>query len=123
MQASMPFVPSAAAQALAQQSAAQLQERRWAAAADRRQLMALTNARRCSMQPLYGEDLLRAVHVDLPIHHVNLIKDKVRQLRLTVILFFLRKVCLQTCPCKRWPDTPAMQDGIRTRTTNSCEGL
>ena len=82
MQASLPFEPSAAAQALVQQSAAQLQARRWAAAADRRRLMALTNARRCSMQPLYGEDLLRAVHVDLPVHHVNITKDKVRQLRL-----------------------------------------
>ena len=40
--------------------------------------MALTNGQRCSMQPLYGEDLLRAVHVDLPIHHVNIIKEKVR---------------------------------------------
>lgn len=29
------------------------------------------------MQPVYGEDLLRAVHVDLPVHHVNVIKDKV----------------------------------------------
>ncbi len=74
----MPFVPSATAQALVQQSAAQLQKSRWAAAADRRQLMALTNGQRCSMQPLYGEDLLRAVHVDLPIHHVNIIKEKVR---------------------------------------------
>lgn len=77
IQASLPFVPSAAAQALVQQSAAQLQERRWAAAADRRRLMALTNSQRCSMQPVYGEDLLRAVHVDLPVHHVNVIKDKV----------------------------------------------
>lgn len=77
----MPFVPSAAAQALVQQSAAQLHQRRWAAAADRRRLMALTNARRCSMQPLYGEDLLWAVHVDLPVHHVNFIKDRVRVLK------------------------------------------
>lgn len=39
--------------------------------------MALVNSRRCSVQPVYGEDLLRAVHVDLPVHHVNIIKDKV----------------------------------------------
>ena len=81
----MPFVPSAAAQALVQQSAAQLQERRWAAAADRRRLMALTNVRRCSIQPLYGEDLIRAVHVDLPVHHVNIINDRVSVLTLLSI--------------------------------------
>ena len=73
----MPFAPSAAAQALVQQSAAQLQARRQAAAAGRRRLMAQSNARRCSMAPVYGEDLLRAVHVDLPVHHVNIIRDRV----------------------------------------------
>ena len=80
-QACLPFAPSAALQALVQQSAAQLQERRWADAASRRRLMALTNAWRCSMRPVYGEDLLGAVHVDLPVHHVNRIKERVRPLR------------------------------------------
>ena len=39
--------------------------------------MAAVNARRCAVRPMYGMDLLRAVHVDLPVHHVNIIKEKV----------------------------------------------
>ena len=41
--------------------------------------MAAINARRCALRPMYGEDLLRAVHVDLSMHHVNIIKEKVSQ--------------------------------------------
>ena len=76
-QACMPFAPSAAAQALVQQSAAQLQERRRAAAAGRRRLMVRSNERRCSAAPVYGDDLLRAVHVDIPVHHVNIVRHRV----------------------------------------------
>ena len=39
--------------------------------------MASVNERRCSAWPAYGEDLLRAVHVELPVQHVNHIKEKV----------------------------------------------
>ena len=39
--------------------------------------MASVNERRCGAQPAYGEDLLRAVQVELPVHHVNIIKEKV----------------------------------------------
>ena len=39
--------------------------------------MVSVNERRCSAQPAYGEDLLRAVHVEFPVHHVNIIKEKV----------------------------------------------
>ena len=106
IQASLPFVPSAAAQALVQQSAAQLQERRWAAATDRRRLMALINARRCSMQPVYGDDMLRAVHVDLPVHHVNVIKDKVthphgspNSVSITVLILSCRMQPVYTGTC------------------------
>ena len=41
--------------------------------------MAAVNARRCALRPMYGEDLLTAVHVDLPVNHVNIIKEKVSQ--------------------------------------------
>lgn len=73
----MPFVPSAAAQALAQQAASQLQQRRAVAEANRRRLMAVTNALRCATAPVYGQDLLAAMRMESPVHHVNLIKHKV----------------------------------------------
>ena len=41
--------------------------------------MAAVNARRCALRPMYGKDLLRAVHADLPVHHVNIIREKVGQ--------------------------------------------
>ena len=77
LQASLSFQPSAAAHALVQQSVASLQARRRAAELDRRQLMASVNERRCSAQPSYGEDLLSAVHVEFPVHHVNIIREEV----------------------------------------------
>ena len=39
--------------------------------------MASVNERRCSARPAYEEDLLRAVHVELPVHNVNIIEEKV----------------------------------------------
>ncbi len=76
-QASLEGAPS---QGLVHAVAASLRElwqRRAEAASQRRVLMAFVNERRCERTPLFGHDMVEAVRVELPVHHVHVIKQQV----------------------------------------------
>jgi hypothetical protein len=73
-------LPAPASPALLQavaQSLRNVRQRQAAAAAQRLKLLARVNRLRCQRWPLFGTDTRRAVHVELPVHHVHLIREQV----------------------------------------------
>ena len=77
-QASLEGAPSHGLVQAVAASLRELRQRRAEAAAQRRMLMTSVNERRCERRPLFGHDTLEAVHVELPVHHVHLIKQQVK---------------------------------------------